>query len=344
MRILFDITHPADVHLFKVVMRRFQQAGHAVLATTRDKDVTLRLLDELGIEHTCLSRMGSGLFGMGRELLQRYLKLLRIARHFRPDVMVARMGISIGPVGMLLRIPRIVIEDSEHAKLQLALSMPFATKILTGFGYLKDFGPRQVRFNSMPVMMYLDPRVFTPNPQVLRDHGLDPDRPYILLRIVSWQAVHDRGLTGASDADTLSAVRQLERYGRVLISSEKPLPDELKQYENPVPVAHMHDLLAFARLCIGEGGTIAAEAAVLGTPAIYCNPLRTGYLLALAQRWELLYNTDSLAQGLEIARELLNRGDLGEQWQRKRQRLLDDSEDASAFLERTITEAAEGRP
>ena len=206
MRVLFDTTHPADVHLFKNAIRRLEEGGHRVLLTTRDKDVTLRLLQELNIEHVCLSRMGHGMASMARELLVRHVRMFRVAREFRPDVMVARMGISIGPAGMLLGAPRIVIEDTEHARLQLALSLPFASIILTGFGYLKDYGPRQVRFRSMPVLAYLAPSVFKPDPQILRTFGVNNDEPYIVLRIVSWQAVHDTGLKGASDEQLMAVV------------------------------------------------------------------------------------------------------------------------------------------
>jgi uncharacterized protein len=341
MRVLFDITHPAQVHLFKNLIRELDNNGDCVLVTTRDKDVTLKLLDELGIEHVCLSRMGRGLVGMGIELLERHWKMLRLARRFRPDVMVARMGISIGPAGWILRIPRIVLEDSEHARLQLMLSLPFANKILTGFGYLKDYGKRQMRFRSFPVLAYMSPEVFAPDKRVLRQYGVDPDRAYILLRVVSWQAAHDRGLQGATDEALWSVVETLKQHGRVLISSERPLPASLKEYENPVPAAHLHDLLAFATLCMGEGGTIAAEAAVLGSPSVFCSQLRTGYLLALERDWGLLRNANTLAEGLQIAQDLLAQPDLRQQWMRRREDMLGKCEDVNEFMLRVITEAAE---
>lgn len=339
LRVLFDITHPADVHLFRHVMQRLQGEGHRVLVATRDKDVTLRLLDELGIDHVCLSRMGSGLVGMGVELLQRHVKMFGLALRFRPDVMMARMGISIGPTGMILRIPRLVIEDSEHAKLQLILSVPFATKILTGFGYLKDYGARQLRFQGMPVQAYMAPEVFTPDASVLARYGVDVEKPYIVLRAVSWQAVHDRGLSGASDAELADVCGRLEQFGRVLISSERPLPPRFRQYENPVPTAHMHDLLAYAALYIGEGGTMAAEAAVLGTPSVYCNPLRTGYLLDLENRWELLYNTESLSEGVAVAERLLRQQHLRETWRIRARQLRQESDDVCEFMVRAIKSA-----
>ena len=43
MKILFDMTHPADVHLFKNVLRSLENNGHEISVTTLDKDITIKL-------------------------------------------------------------------------------------------------------------------------------------------------------------------------------------------------------------------------------------------------------------------------------------------------------------
>ena len=142
-RVLIDINHPKQVHFFKHLIWKLQQRGDEVLVTSRDKDVTVTLLDSLGIEHQCLSRMGRGMAGLGFELVKRYFRLWRLARRFKPQAMLALTGVAIGPVGAILRVPRLVLEDTEHATLQQKLGLPFATKIFTGTGYQKDFGEIQ---------------------------------------------------------------------------------------------------------------------------------------------------------------------------------------------------------
>ena len=340
IRVLFDITHPADVHLFKVVIRRLQAEGHAVLVACRDKDVTVDLLKREGIECVCLSRIGrEGLFGLGKELLVRDVRMLLTALRFRPDVMVARGGIFIGPVGWLLRVPRLVVEDTEHAKVERMLSLPFATYICTGTGYQGDHGRRQVRFRGVPQYAYMDPRHFQPDSAPLRKAGVSPEEPYIVLRTVSWGAGHDLGIAGAAESAVSEAVQRLGKFGRVLISSEKPLPTDLEAYRNPVPSNHMLDLLSFARLFIGEGGTMAAEAGLMGVPAIFTNPLSVGFLLAMERDYQLVRNVRTLAEGVPIAEQWLADPDLKTTWQRRRWRLLDDSEDIPAFLYEMIQRA-----
>ncbi len=343
MRALVDITHPAHVHLFKHVLRKLQAAGDPVLVTSREKDVTTTLLDALGIEHVCLSRAGRSLPGLAGEWAVRCVRLLRHARRFRPDVMLALNGVCTAPVGALLRVPRVVLEEAEHARLQRSVALPLATHIMTGTGYQGDHGARQRRFRGIWVQAYLDPRYFSPAAAPLREAGVDVDSPYIVVRLVAWQAAHDAGLAGTETGDLVEAVEQLSSFGRVLVSSERPLPEPLLPWRNPVPAEHMHDLLAFAALYLGEGGTMAAEAGVLGTPAIFCSPLKCGYLTAMAEDYGLVRIAGSIDEALPIAKELLVNPALAAEWQARRKALLDDSQDVVEFMYDTLVEAASER-
>lgn len=340
MRVLFDIVHPAQVHFFKQAIAALGRRGDDVLVTARQKDITVDLLKALDIEHTCISKKGSNMAAMGLELLSRTAKLMKIARRFRPDVMVARVGHSVGITGKILGIPTVVYDDMEHAKLQAAIGMTFATCICTGLGYYRDFGKRQVRFAGPPVLSYLDPKYFTPDPEPLRAAGLDPDAPLIFFRTVSWAASHDVGRKGTTPAELEAAVRTLVPYGRVIISAEDPLPASLAAYANPVPVAHMHDVLAFCDVCLIEGGTMAEEAAVLGVPAICKNTYDFGYLRALESEYGLVFRPESMQKAVHIAEQILKNPNAKSEFKEKQQKLLADSEDVVAFMLTTIDRAA----
>jgi predicted glycosyltransferase len=99
----------------------------------------------------------------------------------------------------------------------------------------------------------------------------------------------------------------------------------------------MHDLLAFADLFVGEGATMAAESAVLGTPAIYVNTLTMGYTDELDERYELLFNyqqEDRHERALEKAVSILEEDT---DWQRRRERLLDDKIDTTDVVLHALT-------
>ena len=116
MKILIDVLHPAHVHFFRNAVAELRRAGHEVLLTARDKDITRRLLEELGLRHTVLSAEADGLGGRARELLARNAKLLELVRGERPDVMASIAGVSTSPVGFLTRTPSYVFYDTENAK------------------------------------------------------------------------------------------------------------------------------------------------------------------------------------------------------------------------------------
>lgn len=340
MKVLFDIVHPAQVHFFKNVIGLLRQRGDEVLVTARKKDVTLELLEALGIEYKCISTKGSNIFGLAAELVVRNFRLWKVARKFRPDVMVARVGVAAGPVGKVLRIPTVIYDDMEKARLQAAVGMTFAKYICTGLGYYRDFGKRQVRFRGSPVYAYLAPEYFQPDKEPLRRAGLDPEKPYIFVRTVSWGASHDVGRSGGGEEDLRRLMEKLSSFGRVIISAEEPLPQSLSQYENPVPAEHMHHLLAFASLCLVEGGTMAAEAAVLGVPVVCLGTYDFGYLRALEKEYELIYRPGSFDKAVQKAEELLGKPDLKQVWMAKRKKLLSESDNVTKFQLEMIDRAA----
>ncbi|HAL45984.1 MAG TPA: hypothetical protein DCP47_08750 [Phycisphaerales bacterium] len=332
MRVIVDISHPSQVHFFKNLILRFRKNKDKVLITARGKDVTLDLVKNLNLKYVCLSQQSGGMFSMLRELIRRYILMFIIVRRFKPDILIAETGVTIGLIGTLLRIPRIVEEDTEHAKLQRMLGLPFVSIIMTGLGYLGNHGKRERKFKGVWVQSYLNPEYFTPDATVLTDAGIEIEKPFIVMRMVSWSAAHDKGLHGYSEEQYLDVVEKLSKYGRGIISAEGALPVSMAKYKNPIAPEKVHHLLAYAKLYIGEGATMAAEAAVLGTPAIFTNPLPLGYLQAMEREYQLVYNCIDFDAGVKIAEELLKAANLKNVWQQRRKKLLDESEDINEFM------------
>ena len=299
MNILFDITHPAHVHFFRIPIALLQDAGHEVSVTTRDKDCTLELLERFGINYQCVSSQNSGkVFGMARELLVRDFKLWRLARRLQPDVLAAIGGIWAAHVGWLLRKPSVVFYDTETARLQNALTYPLATRIVVPRCYQGKLPEHKtVRYNGYHELSYLHPDYFTPNREIALANGLASHGDTFLIRLVSWKASHDVGLQGWS-ADLLNAVVQyLSERGHVIISAEGELPTHLEPLRYAGDPARIHHLIAHCRTCIGESATMASESVVLGVPAIYAATESRGYVDEQAARYELA----SIVQNLDPA-------------------------------------------
>lgn len=270
MRILFDIVHPADVHFFKHAIAALTARGDKVRILSRHKDITCELLDEIGLDHTPVSRAASGQFGLARELMWRDLRMLREVVRFRPDVMVGFGGVAVSHVGKVTRTPSVAFYDTETAKLQNSLTWPFITALYVPRCYSGRVPKgRTFRVPGLKPLAFLHPENFTPDRQIAIKNGLDPDRENYLVRLVSWQAHHDIGHSGWRADETVQLVEFLSTRGQVIISSEAELPESLKSLAYRGERNALHHLMGHCDLCIGESVTMAAEAGLLGARAVF---------------------------------------------------------------------------
>jgi predicted glycosyltransferase len=334
MRILVDVVHPADVHFFKYAIKEWEDKGHKVLITARDKDITLQLLKAYGFEFICLSSQGKGLWGMAYELVARDLRLFRIARTFQPDVLAGFTGISIAHIGKVLNKPSIVFYDTEFARLSNSLTYPLATLVCTPDCYSGQIGKKHIRFPSYKELAYLHPYRFTPDPNIVMDSGVKPSDKFFIVRFVGWQAAHDFQEKGLSYANKIKFVEKLAQHGRVFISSENRLPSELTPYQSPVSIDKMHHLMAFASLYVGESATMASECAVLGVPSIFIATTGRGYIAEQEQKYGLVFKFSDAQQdqAFDKMRELLAKPNLSGEWFRRREKMLSEKIDATTWM------------
>src|SRR5262245_57676029 len=103
MRLLFDILHPAHVHVFRNVIRELTARGHEVSITLREKECARELLDEYGFEYEVLSRKQTGV-RLVAEFVKRGVALWHSVERFRPHFLAGIMGPSVSTVGRLRRL------------------------------------------------------------------------------------------------------------------------------------------------------------------------------------------------------------------------------------------------
>ncbi|WP_336362278.1 DUF354 domain-containing protein [Halalkalicoccus salilacus] len=337
MRVCVAIQHPAHVHFYKHAIRTLEAAGHEISIVVRDSEVATDLLDAYGFEYRVLGGSASGLRLLVSQA--RYeARMLRHAKRFDPDVMTAIGGSAAAHVASLIGARSVVFTDTEHATLTNRLMAPFADEIWTPECFHVDFGPKQVRYPGYHELAYLHPDRFEPDPSVLEELGV-ADEEYVVLRLVSWDASHDAGAGGIDDV--ADVVDRLEATGtRVLITAEGDIPPRVRDRTADVEPHRMHDVLAGASLFLGEGATMAAESAVLGTPAVYVNTLRMGYTDELEARYGLLYNCQGAFRhhnALETAEAILS-GEKGGDWSDARERLLSEKVDTTNVILEALTD------
>lgn len=338
MKILIDIGHPAHVHFFKGTVTDLLSKGHKILIVTRNKEMTLDLLKKSGFDYINIGEHKPSMAGKAFALLQFDYRILRVAQQFKPDLLVALGSPYLAHVSKIIRKPYISFWDTEDANLIIRLTSPFTDTICTPSCFLRDFGIRQVRFEGYKELAYLHPEVFQPDSSVLHELNLSENDRFIIVRFISWAASHDVGLKGMKNP--VDVVKTLEKYGTVFISSEKPPDPDLEKYILHISPDKFHSLLAYASLYIGEGGTITTEAAVLGTPAIHIEANSkgeatgngSGNFLEIRDKYELMYFFPNQDAALEKAVQILENTDSKREWQQKRDLLLADKINVSAWM------------
>lgn len=336
MKAMLSIDHPAWAHQFRNIVKMLNDRGDEVLTLAVEKDGDTELLDKFGIPYVLSAH------STGKNIVEKGLLFLGLciehtwrALRFQPDILIGRASPMMAVASFISRKPHIIYEDTEVSKFSLRICKRLSTKIITPRTFLTDLGPAQERLDTYKELFYLHPSVFTPDKQKLRDVGFNPDEPYILVRFVAWNASHDIGRRGLDDAGKVELVEKLSKYGRVYVSSEGHVPEALKPLLLKTPYELIHHVLAFARLVYSEGATMASEAVVLGTHALYVNTIVSGSTKEQAERFQLLYNfnvgEDRYEKATAKAIELLENPELVELGHEKQQKLLSEKVDINQY-------------
>ncbi|MDG6221528.1 MAG: DUF354 domain-containing protein, partial [Candidatus Thermoplasmatota archaeon] len=273
-----DINHPGHVHFFKHFIWEMEKRGHKTFISAVDKDVTYRLLRHYGIRYHSLGRHRKYPLSKLLRLPGMELNLFTVLKDFQPDLLMGLAAIRTSHISFFMKKPCISFDDTEHANLQIWLYRPFSNTIFTPECFTKYLGPKQLRYPGYHELAYLHPKRFKPNKEVLEHLNVSNGEKYAIIRFVGWGATHDIVHEGFDEDSRVRMIREVAKYARPIITSEDKLPRELRKYRMRIPPHMVHDALAFASMYLGEGGTMASEAALLGTPAIYTNPLTMGYI------------------------------------------------------------------
>jgi predicted glycosyltransferase len=272
MKILFEIIHPKSVHIYKHLIKGMIRKGHDIKVISINKDITLRLLKYYDIQYELiLNSTGKGRI---QKLLLFVIGMIRIHfifLKFKPDITIGRASPMMAINSWIFRKRHYSLSDTEHVRNIHKLSKKFSYKIITPDCFSLNLGNKQVRIPSYLELAYLHPKRFTPNPEVLEKIGLNENDKYFVLRFVSWGASHDIGEKGLSDKGKRRLIEYLKDKGKIIISSESPLPLEFEDYKMSICPTKMHDLLYYADMYIGESPTMATESVILGTKSFLIN-------------------------------------------------------------------------
>jgi len=333
LRILVKISHPGHVHFYKNFINEMEKKGHKIFILSSPRKMAIRLLELYNLEYETYNSEIKYDFIRIRDQLQLNYETWKNVVRFKPDFLTGIGGTSVSHVSRFTEAFSVIFTDTEHAKFQNNITFPFADRICTPECYTDDLGSKQIRYPGYHELAYLHPNRFTPDPSVLDYIDADRDDKIVILRLVSWEAVHDVGDSGFSDV--VDVVRRLESTGaEVVITAEGDIPEEVEYCQSKIPPHKMHDLMYYSDLFIGESATMASESAMLGTPAIFVSSSRRGYTDELEEKYGLVFNfsgENRQKRGLGKALDILEYYDENK-WENRRKKMFEDKIDVTEFM------------
>lgn len=344
MKLLIQLSHPAHFYLYRNVIKRLSNKGHKIYVFIKSKDILEKLLESDHISYLNITpkEHRKTKLGILRDLFIREIKIILFILRNRIDILTGCTP-EIAHVGWLLSKSRINLEEDD------AHIIPKFFKI-AGFAIDAYLSPiscdngkydlKSLKYPSYHELAYLHPNHFTPEKSIVEKY-FSTNKTYFILRFAKLNAHHDDGVQGINEIIAQRLIDILKPHGDIYITSERELEPQFEQYRININPLDMHHVMAFASLYIGDSQTMAAEAAVLGTPFIRFNDFvgRIGYLRELEDDYLLGYGIKASEEGsverlCNTASELANLTptERKERYQTRRQKMLSEKIDYAKFL------------
>lgn len=351
MNVLIQLSHPAQYHSFKNVARNLMNDGHQVLVVIKSKDILEDLLKEAGLPYVNVNEHAhrGSKAGMIWDMLVREWRIMRLCRKHKIDLLMGSTP-EVAHVGWLFQKYRVNIgeDDAYIVPAFEKLAGPFIQSILSPVSCNNGkMESKTVHYSGFQKLAYLHPHWFIADKEVVRRNGIDPEKPYFILRFASLDAHHDGGVSGISTEIARRLVGMLAPHGKIYITSERALEPEFEQYRLPINPLDIHHVMAFATLYIGDSQSMANEAAMLGVPSLRFNDFvgakKIGVMEEMEHVYGLTYGISSHEPDQLYAKveELLAMPNLREEFQSRREKMLGDKIDVTAFLTWFIEEYPE---
>jgi uncharacterized protein len=356
LKFWFDILTPKQVMFFKPVVDLLREDGHEILCTSRDYREAVQLARIKHLDLKIIGRHGgAGKYEKLYESTNRTLKLSDIIKQFEPDTAVTFSSPEGSRVAFGLGIRHIGLNDSPHAESVAKLTIPLMNHLFCpwvipysawcGFGISKN---KITKYRALDPAAWLKryPMSSPPLSSAVMDNlDLDNQKKIVLIRLEEAKASYIVDKKLESKIFMIDAlVKDLAKSSNIIVLCryEDQLKEIAERYEGRAHVIqHVIDgtvLVSLANVFIGAGGTMTAEASLLGKPTISIAPLHfyvEKYLLSSG----LVKRACSSRDLLRLTKKMIIDKDYAEKQKKKAKHILDGMDDPvqkiRLFLERS---------
>ena len=342
MNILIQLSHPAQYHSFKNVAENMIANGHHVLFVIKSKDILEELLQKAKMLYVNVNNHAhrGNKIGVLWDLVVREWNIIRLCRRYKIDILTGSTP-EVAHVGWLMRKNRVNIgeDDATIVPAFCMIAGPFIQSILSPNSCNNgEMESKSIHYPGFQKLAYLHPKRFSPDSKIVEQYKINPNKPYFLIRFAKLNAHHDTGVSGISTEIAQHLIDMLRPHGHIYITSERELEPQFEQYRLHINPLDIHHVMAFATLYIGDSQSMANEAAMLGVPSLRFNDFvgakKIGVMEELEHVYGLTYGISSHEPERLYAKvdELLAMPNLREEFQARRQKMLADKIDVTAFF------------
>jgi hypothetical protein len=343
VKVWIDILTPKQANFLGELHHRLEAKGYKTFLTTREYREVNQLLELKGLKATPVGRHGGGeLRNKLVESAKRISKLSEIVAEECPDVAISFSSPEAARISFGLKIPHYCISDSPHAEAVSKLTIPISQKLFTPWVIPIQAWTRY-GITARDVVRYraLDPIVWLQhsksNGKAMEALNLDSSKPIITIRPPEEFAAYlsERNLSITDRAtDVASRILDLSAQSlQVVVLPRYDVQSERfrKRFGNKLMVPeHVIDSVSLIRassVFLGGGGTMTAEAALLGVPAISYYPGDPTFVEKFLIKYGLIERILDPGRIAQRANAISKGSDFREFYQKKSARLVRSMED-----------------
>ena len=283
MKVWLDVLTPKQANLFAELHDRLIAKGCKVLVTTRHYREVNELLELRKLKTSKIGRHGgANLKDKLLESSKRVTALAEVVGDYSPDIALTFSSPEAARVAYGLGIPHYCMSDSPHAEAVCRLTVPLSEKLFTPW-VIPTYAWNRYGISPRDVVRYraLDPVVWINSKNASKpfeEFNLDLTKPIVVIRTSEEFAAYLTDRSAARISTTIDIVDNiLDKSNGELQLVVLPRYDDQddrfrKKFGTRIVIPHHVvdgvSLLRASTVFIGGGGTMSAEAALLGVPVI----------------------------------------------------------------------------
>lgn len=321
------IRHPESARFFDRPIQRLRAQGHDVHVFVREHRSTTDVLKKTGHEYELLAHEASSTVSLVAGHAAFEARLARAAYNRDIDVLTSIGGRAITHVAPLVGADSVVFADWTFGPVDVAVAHLADAVYAPAFADTPSGITTYIGFHELS---YLHPEYFEPEPEIVSELGIDPDAPFVVVGFEAVDEAASRRICGAIP-DQMAVVPSHET-DPLPVSTDTP----------SVSHTQIFDVLAVADCYIGDSGTMATEAAVLGTPAIRVRRSEMppeARCIELQDDYSLLYTTDDDFIAADRVASLLGIDRKSVDWDHRHRYLLEETQDVGKLVTDRLLEA-----